>query len=94
MKVVFSAQAEADFNDIFADIEANFPSAYEGFEDRLKAILLQICRWPESAQKLENREGVRMVAMLRYPYNVFYRVGDDAVEILHVWHGARKAPPL
>jgi plasmid stabilization system protein ParE len=28
---------------------------------------------------------------LRYPYKIFYRLRDDAVEILHIRHTARRA---
>jgi hypothetical protein len=34
--------------------------------------------------------GVRMVPFIRYPYKIFYRIGTDAVEILH--HAARRDP--
>lgn len=90
MKVILSAQAEADLGEILADISAHFPGSYPGFEARLRAILAHIGRWPEAAQRLENRNGVRMVAMMRYPYNVFYTVSDGTVEILHILHGARQ----
>jgi hypothetical protein len=30
--------------------------------------------------------------MIRYPYKIFYRIGSEAVEILHLRHGARREP--
>jgi hypothetical protein len=38
---------------------------------------------------VEQREGVRVVPLVRYPYRIFYRVAGDAAEILHVHHAAR-----
>jgi len=29
------------------------------------------------------------VPLIRYPYKVFYRVANQTVEILHIYHSAR-----
>jgi hypothetical protein len=55
-------------------------------------VITRIGAWPESAEAVEQRRGVRVVPLIRYPYKVFYRVTADAVEILYIQHTARRAP--
>ncbi len=50
----------------------------------------RIGRWPESAPRVADRPGVRVVTMTRYPYKVFYLVTAEAVTILHIHHAARR----
>jgi toxin ParE1/3/4 len=61
-------------------------------ERRLHLVIARIARWPESAQRVAERPGVRVTALVRYPYKVFYRTTDEAVVILHIHHSSRQAP--
>jgi toxin ParE1/3/4 len=92
MKVVYTDEARRDLDDILRFIAAEFPTAYHSFELRLRAIERRIGQWPESAQQVADRPGVRVAPLLRYPYKVFYRVTSEAVEILHLHHIARREP--
>ena len=89
MRVVYTDEALRDLEDILRFIAAEFPAAYQSFELRLHAIERRIGEWPASAREVAERPGVRVVPLIRYPYKIFYRVTADAVEILHVHHGAR-----
>jgi hypothetical protein len=40
---------------------------------------------------VEDEPGIRVVPLLRFPYRIFYRVNDGAVEILHFHHASRDA---
>ncbi len=62
------------------------------FIRRLQTIERRIGRWPESAEEVEQRPSVRMVPFLRYPYKLFYQVGSNAIEILHIHHAPRRDP--
>jgi plasmid stabilization system protein ParE len=46
--------------------------------------------WPASSRRASSRPGVRVVPLGRYPYKIFYRVTEDAVEILHIHHAAQQ----
>ena len=92
MKVVYTDEALHDLNDILRYIALNFPATYRGFEVRLYAVERRIGQWPQSARRVTNRPDVRMVPLTRYPYNIFYRVMPDTVEILHIRHSARQDP--
>jgi toxin ParE1/3/4 len=90
MKVVFTVEALDDLDRILAYIAANYPTISEAFQIRLRAVLARIGKWPESAQEVAERPGVRVVPLIRYPYKVFYQTTNDAVEILHIHHAARE----
>ena len=51
---------------------------------------MRIATWPESAQEVLQKPGIRSVPFLRYPYRLFYRVVADRVEVLYVHHAARE----
>ena len=91
MKVVYTDEALRDLDEILAFLASNYPAISASFERRLRAVTERIGRWPESAQKVEQRRGVRTVPLVRYPYRVFYQVAT-AVEILHIHHAARRRP--
>lgn len=92
MKVVYTDDALRDLDDILRFIAIHYPAVYGPFEARLRASVRRIGQWPESAQAVADRPGVRMVPLVRYPFKIFYRVSGDAVEILHVNHAARLTP--
>jgi plasmid stabilization system protein ParE len=91
MKVVYTDEALRDLDEILAFIASNYPAISASFEMRLDAVTARIGRWPESAQEVEQRPGVRTVPLIRYPYRVFYQVAN-VVEILHIHHAARQQP--
>jgi plasmid stabilization system protein ParE len=92
MRVVYTDEALHDLDDILTFITANFPVAFEAFERSLRAVEQRICQWPQSARRVAERPGVRVVPLVRYPYKIFYRVTPGTVEILHIRHTARREP--
>jgi toxin ParE1/3/4 len=90
MKVIFTTEALADLDDILDYIAIHCPAVSGPFRSRLDAVLARIGRWPESAQEVSDRPGVRVAPLIRYPYKVFYQLSDDAIEILHIHHAARE----
>jgi toxin ParE1/3/4 len=90
MRVVYTTEALADLDDILDYIANHYPTISDAFQNRVHAVVARIARWPESAQAVAERSGVRVVPMLRYPYRIFYRVSNGTVEILHVYHAARE----
>jgi toxin ParE1/3/4 len=90
MKVVYITEAIADLDGIFDYIANHYPAISDAFQNRLYAVIARIARWPESAQEVSDRPGVRVASLIRYTYKVFYRVSGGTVEILHVHHAARE----
>ena len=48
-----------------------YPSITGVFEERLQRLLVRIGEWPESAEPVAERPGVRGVPLVRYPYKFF-----------------------
>lgn len=90
MKVVFTASARQDLEDIGSWLQLHYPALAPAVERRIRFVIARIARWPESARRAAKRPGVRTVPIGRYPYRIFYRVTDSRVEILHIHHTARE----
>ena len=90
MKVVFTAAALRDLDQIAEWLTAHYPSIAPSVERRIRQIMAHLSRWPEGARRSAKRPSVRVIPVGKYPYKIFYRVTDEAVEILHVHHAARE----
>lgn len=90
MKVVWTAAAQADLDDILAYTAEHYPSVVPALEQRIRAVVARIGRWPHSAREVEERADIRVVPLVRYPYRLFYQVASEAVEILHIHHASRE----
>jgi toxin ParE1/3/4 len=83
MKVVYTEDALNDLAAI-ADWLILYPAVAPLVERRIRRVVTQIARWPESSRRASTRPGVRVVPLGRYPYKIFYRVSDSTVEVLHI----------
>jgi toxin ParE1/3/4 len=92
MRVIYTDEALRDLDGILTYIGKHYPGVSVSFENRLRATVRRIAAWPESAPRIEQRMGVRVVPLLPYPYRLFYRVTVDTVEILYLHHAARQEP--
>jgi toxin ParE1/3/4 len=90
MKVVYTDAALRDLDDIADWLAVHYPSIAPAVEQRIRTLVAHIGRWPESAPRSTKRAGVRVLTVGRYPYKIFYRVTESAVEILHIHHAARQ----
>ncbi|MDP1868947.1 type II toxin-antitoxin system RelE/ParE family toxin [Bradyrhizobium sp.] len=92
MKLVYSRRALADLGEIatYYSVSAS-PAIAQSIERRLSDVMERICRIPEAAPLVSQRSQIRVVTVVRYPYRIFYRVRDDAVEILHIRHTSRRS---
>jgi plasmid stabilization system protein ParE len=92
MRVVYSPRAIRDLEHIAAYYRSVAdPNIAAAISQRIQHVINRIARRPQSAPPVVERRDVRAVLVLRYPYKIFYRVRDDAVEILHIRHTARRA---
>jgi plasmid stabilization system protein ParE len=90
MKVVFTEDALRDLDAIADWLVVHYPAVAPVIERRVRNVVANIARWPESARRSASRANVRVTSLGRYPYKIFYRVADDTVEILHIHHAARQ----
>lgn len=91
MKVVYTDAALRDLDEITVWLTTHYPGIGAAVERRIRIVAAHLARWPESMRPSAHRPGVRVAPLGRYPYKIFYRVHDDAVEILHIHHSARRA---
>jgi toxin ParE1/3/4 len=90
MKLVYSRRALADIDGIAIYYAANAsPAIAESIERRLSDVIDRICRVPEAAPRVSQRSQVRVAAVVRYPFRIFYRVREDTIDILHIRHTSR-----
>jgi toxin ParE1/3/4 len=90
MKVVWTAGALADLEDVLGYTRQRFPESVTPLEERVHGVIERLSQMPFSSTRLDERPGVRVATLVRYPYRIFYRVADDYIEILHIRHAARK----
>jgi len=92
MRVRFSKLALAELDAILANIRDDNPLAAARFEAHLQLVLARIAQFPQSAPEVAQRQGIRRVPLVRYPYMVHYTQVGDEVMILRILHGARRSP--
>jgi plasmid stabilization system protein ParE len=91
MKVEFTERAVSDLHKISAHSRREFGNRVAvAVELRIRNAVEQIARSPESAPRIEQRSGMRVIPLVRYPFKIFYRIADDTVRILHIRHTARR----
>jgi toxin ParE1/3/4 len=90
MKVEFSNRVLTDLREISAASQAYGDQVAAAVEARIREIIMHIAEYPEAAPRVEQRLGVRVIPLVRYPYKLFYRVFADRVRILHIRHTSRR----
>jgi toxin ParE1/3/4 len=90
MKVVYTAGARSDLDEIGEWLSDHYPTIAPAVERRIHNVIARIARWPESARRSAKYPGVRVVPIGRYPYKIFYRVTADTIEVLHIHHSGRQ----
>jgi toxin ParE1/3/4 len=93
MKLVYSRRALAELEGIAIYYAASAsPAIAESIERRLVNVIDRICHAPKAAPRVSQRSQVRVAAVVRYPFRVFYRVRNDTIDILHIRHTSRRPP--
>ena len=73
----------------------NRPAAPDAIREELDRILGLLCVQPEigTIARRVTLSGVRRVTLSRIRYYVYYRVADDALQVLAFWHTSRDMGP-
>ncbi len=93
MKVRWSETALSELDDIFSYIHQSSRSAAIAVVERIEALTVLLEEFPFLGH-LTDEEGVRVLAVVRYPFLIFYGINEPAGEIviLHVLHTAQQRP--
>lgn len=90
MRVEYSHRAISDLIKMSADSRAYGEAVMVAMENRLRRVIAHISEHPEAAPRVEERPGVHVMPLVRYPYKVFYRIFEDRIRILHIRHTSRR----
>ena len=94
MKVEYARRAVSDIRSIAAYYaRSDDPRVRERVAARIREVVARIARRPESGRSVAARPGVRVVPLIRYPFALFYLVGEGSVRVLHIRHTARRPWP-
>jgi toxin ParE1/3/4 len=91
MKVVWTREALTDLADIATYYASNAsPVVAEAVGRRFVDVVERVRGAPFSAPRVAHRSKVRVAAVVRYPFRIFYRVRGDVIHIVHIRHTSRR----
>lgn len=91
MKLVWSAFALADRDEIFDYIEADNPRAAVEIDEHIQEQVERLLQFPEIG-RFGRAEGTRELVVSRTPYIAAYRIDGQLILVLRILHGARRWP--
>jgi plasmid stabilization system protein ParE len=89
VKVRFTPSARVHFLSALSYIRKDKPSAAENFRNRTEKILRRLEDFPESGRIIPEFPDLPYREVIVSPYRFFYKIKDDVVWIVAVWHGAQ-----
>jgi toxin ParE1/3/4 len=87
--VRFTSSAKAQFLSAPAYIRRDNPKAAGAFRERAETVLRRLEEFPGSGRVLPEFPDLPYREVVITPYRFFYRVKDEIVWIVAVWHGAQ-----
>ena len=91
MRILFTPTGRRQLLEAIAYIFRDNPSAALNFRDNAEKTLSRLERYPESGRSIPEFPDLPFREVIVRPYRFFYRIKDDAVWIVAVWHSARLA---
>ncbi len=92
MRVRYTLRARADLDAIFSYLDARAPAAALEVKSTIERRIAVLGEFPHIAPETEI-PGVYELTIVRYPYQVYYDIDGDTVEILHIRHTSRRPWP-
>jgi toxin ParE1/3/4 len=89
MRVRFTHRAESDLTGILDFLIALSPEGARRVAASLEETIRIIANQPFAARKTA-RPMLFVKIVPKYPYKIFYRVREDAIEIVHIRHASRR----
>jgi plasmid stabilization system protein ParE len=89
VKVKFTPSAKTQFLSALSYIRKDKPSAAIYFRKRAEEILRRLEDFPESGRIIPDFPELPYREVIISPYRFFYKIKDDVVWIVAVWHGAQ-----
>lgn len=89
MKVNFTPSAKTQFLSALSYIRKDKPSAAINFRNRAEKVLRRLEDFPESGRIIPEFPELPYREVIISPYRFFYKVKDNVVWVVAVWHGAQ-----
>lgn len=89
MKILFTPTGRRQFLEAIAYIYRDKPFAAVNFRQKAEKALSRLKRFPESGRPIPEFPELPFREVIVNPYRFFYKVKDDSVWIMAVWHGAQ-----
>lgn len=89
MKILFTPTGRRQFLEAIAYIHRDNPSAAIDFRQKAEKSLSRLKKFPESGRAIPEFPELPFREVIVSPYRFFYKVTDDSVWIVAVWHGAQ-----
>jgi toxin ParE1/3/4 len=89
VKVKFTPSAKTQFLSALSYIRKHKPSAAINFRKRAEKILRTLEDFPESGRIIPEFPELPYREVIISPHRFFYKIKDDVVWIVGVWHGAQ-----
>ena len=89
MDIRFTPSARLQFLKALGHIRRDNPAAASDFRDKAEKALSRLRKSPESGRLLPEFPDLPFREVIVPPYRFFYRVKDETVWIVAVWHGAQ-----
>ena len=91
LKLRFTAAAHRDLHDILEYLGPRNPLAANSVIIAIEHSANLLTEYPMSARKTDMKD-VRVKALTKYPFLIFYHTGNSELTILRVWHSSREWP--
>lgn len=90
MQVYLTPSARQSLRDVTSYIERFSVPAAKRTRARILGRLRQLSEHPESGRIVPEYEVRAVRELIEGPYRVWYRLGNDRIEVLAILHGARQ----
>ena len=89
MRILFTPNGRRQFLETITFINRDKPSAAIDFRKKAEKSLSRLKKFPESGRPLPEFPDLSFREVIVSPYRFFYKVKDNDVWIVAVWHGAQ-----
>lgn len=89
MKILFTPTGRRQFLEAIAYIYRDKPAAAETFRRKAEKSLSRLKKFPESGRPLPEFPELPFREVIVSPYRFFYKVKNDDIWVVAVWHGAQ-----
>jgi len=89
VKIRFTPSARIQFISALAYIHRDNPQAALRFRHRAEDVLRRLEKFPESGRVVPEFPELPYREVVISPYRFFYRVKEEVIWIVAVWHGAQ-----